>query len=162
MTLRPITVADAPAMWEMLQDPEGNDLTATDATFDEGEIVTWCATRAEQDERLDLAIVERATGEFAGEAVLNEYDPERDEANFRIALRGPAWYGRGLGTEATRLIVGHGLWTIGLSRITLTVLARNPRARHVDERVGFQATHTDVADGETWVHVAIDDIARIV
>lgn len=166
VTLRPLTVADAPAMWEMVQDPEGNDLTATDASFTYDEIVEWCASRADQDERLDLAVVERATGEFAGEAVLNEYDRAADEANFRIALRGPGWYGRGLGTEATRLIVRHGLGPVGLRRITLTVLARNPRARHVYERVGFEVTHTEEegeeGDGETWVHMAIDDLARIV
>ena len=137
VTLRPMVAGDADAMWEATNDPEGNDLTHTTATFVYDDIVTWCATRADQDERLDLAIVENATGEVAGEAVLNEYDAEHDSANFRIGLRGPAWYGRGLGSEATRLIVGHGLDTIGLARITLTVLARNPRAQRAYEKAGF-------------------------
>ena len=34
-------------------------------------------------DRLDLTIVERATGEIAGEAVLNEFDAGAGSANFR-------------------------------------------------------------------------------
>jgi RimJ/RimL family protein N-acetyltransferase len=155
VTLRPLVADDAPAMWEALHDPEGRDLTHTTASFEYDDIAAWCASRAEQDERLDLAIVENATGAVAGEAVLNEYDAEQDSANFRISLGGPTFYGRGLGTEATRLIVDHGLGTIGLRRITLTVLARNPRAIRSYEKVGFQVTGTEHDDGEDWVEMAI-------
>jgi RimJ/RimL family protein N-acetyltransferase len=112
-------------------------------------------TRADEDERLDLAIVENATGEYAGEAVLNEYDAERNSAKFRIALRGPAWYGRGLGTEATRLIVDHGLRTIGLRAVTLSVLAVNPRAIRAYEKVRFRRTGETIEDGKAWVEMEI-------
>ncbi len=155
VTLRPMAVDDADAVWEMVNDPEGNDLTATSATFTDEQIREWCAGRSGADERLDLAIVENATGEFAGEAVLNEYAAAAETANFRIALRGPAWYGRGLGTEATRLIVEHGLHTVGLRSITLSVLARNPRAVRAYEKAGFHRTGETVEDGEAWVHMAI-------
>jgi RimJ/RimL family protein N-acetyltransferase len=157
VTLRPMVVTDADAMWEATNDPEGRQLTHTTATFTPAQIRDWCASRGEQDERLDLTVVENSTGEIAGEAVLNEYDPEHDSANFRISLRGPAWYGRGLGTEATRLIVDHSLHSIGLRRITPSVLAHNPRAQRAYEKAGFRVTgveHDD--DGEDWVLMAID------
>ena len=156
VTLRPVTVDDADAMWEMVNDAEGNDLTATGATFTYEQIREWCAGRSGTDERLDLAIVENATGEYAGEAVLNEYDAASESANFRIALRGPAWYGRGLGTEATRLIAEHGLRTVGLRGITLSVLARNPRAARAYEKAGFHRTGETIEDGDAWVHMAIN------
>jgi len=155
VTLRPITVADAGAMWEEVTDPEGHDLTATTATFTRDQVEAWCAVRESQDDRLDLAIVDRETGEYAGEVVLNEHDAETGSANFRIALRGPAWWGRGLGSEATRLVVDHGLRTVGLERITLGVLARNPRARRVYEKAGFRTTQTYVEDGEDWVEMEV-------
>lgn len=154
--LRPVRAADADAMWESVHDPEGNDLTATTATFTREQVETWCATRASQDERLDLAVVEAATGEYAGEVVLNGHDPEADSANFRIALRGPSFYGRGLGTEATRLVVDHALRTMGLRRLTLGVLARNPRAIRTYEKAGFRQVARHVEDGEDWVDMAID------
>lgn len=156
VTLRPIVATDAEGMFELTQDAEGNDLTATRATFERATIDAWCASRAEQDLRLDLAIVERATGLFAGEVVLNEYDTAENAANFRISLRGPAWYGRGLGGEATRLLVRHALTPvdaggIGLSALTLTVLARNPRAIRAYERAGFVRTDTFEEEGERWI-----------
>jgi RimJ/RimL family protein N-acetyltransferase len=157
VTLRPVTVDDTDALWEMLHDPEGNDLTATSASFTYDQIRDWCASRATADERLDLAIVENATGDYAGEAVLNEYDAAAETANFRISLRGPQWYGRGLGTEATRLIVDHGLHTIGLRTITLSVLARNPRAQRAYAKAGFTRTGDRVEDGEAWIQMAIGD-----
>ncbi len=155
VTLRPMAATDADMLWELVNDPEGNDLTATTAEFTRAQIEAWCASRAECRERIDLVIIERATGEPVGEAVLNEYDPASEECNFRIALRGPAWYGRGLGGEATRLIVEHGLGTVGLRRITLSVLRRNPRAIRSYEKAGFTITGEWAEDGEEWVGMAV-------
>ena len=155
VTLRPMVAGDFDALWEMLHDPEGNDLTATTASFTEDQIRAWVASRQDQDGRLDLAIVENATGEFAGEVVLNEFDADRESANFRISLRGPAWFGRGLGGEATELIVDHGLGAVGLREITLGVLARNPRARRAYERAGFAVTREYDEDDERWIEMAV-------
>lgn len=159
VTLRPMTVDDAEAMWESVNDAEGRNLTGTTASFSREEIDAWCASRADQDERLDLTIVERATGAVAGEAVLNDYDPEQESANFRISMRGPAWFGRGLGTEATRLIVEHGLEVVGLRKITLGVLARNPRARWAYAKAGFVETGRSHDEVEEWVEMEIADDA---
>lgn len=154
--LRPFVEADLPALWEMVNDPEGNELTATTETFTREVIERWYRTREDHTDRLDLAIVERSTGEVAGEVVLNERDPAARTCSFRISLRGPDWFGRRLGTEATALIIQHGFEQLGLDRITLEVLARNPRARRSYEKVGFVTTGEVVEDGEIWVHMAID------
>lgn len=155
VTLRPVTAEDADAMWEMVNDPEGRELTATTATFSRAQTDDWYASRGTADERLDLVVVENATGEVAGEAVLNEHDPATATANFRIALRGPAWYGRGLGGEATSLLVAHGLGPVGLARITLTVLARNPRAVRAYDRAGFTVSRRYSEGGEEWVEMEV-------
>ena len=86
---------------------------------------------------------------------MNDYDSADECANFRISLRGPAWYGRGLGTQATQLIIDHGLRVIGLRRVELTVLARNVRARTVYERVGFVVFREFDEDGESWIEMAV-------
>jgi RimJ/RimL family protein N-acetyltransferase len=85
---------------------------------------------------IDLAIIERATGDHAGEVVLNELDVDNQSCGFRIALPS-AYTDRGLGTEATRLILGHAFDTVGVHRVELEVFAFNPRARRVYENVGF-------------------------
>ncbi|MFJ6700551.1 GNAT family N-acetyltransferase [Streptomyces sp. NPDC091272] len=138
--LRPVTVDDVPALLPMFLDAEVARLTGShgEAEPDQARIRTWYDTRQEQDDRLDLAVVERATGDVVGEVVLNEWDPCNESCNFRISLV-PATHGRGLGTEATRLLVGHGFETLALHRISLEVYAFNPRARRVYEKVGFVA-----------------------
>jgi len=135
----------------MVNDPEGNDLTATTEAFDRATIAAWYRSRPEQTDRRDLAIVENATGEFAGEVVLNEFDAKQNSASFRISMRGPAWFSRGLGTEATRLMVRHAFETMSLASLQLEVLARNPRALSVYENVGFQTIEEWHEDGEDWV-----------
>jgi RimJ/RimL family protein N-acetyltransferase len=153
--LRPFVDSDLPAVWEMVNDPVGKDLTATTERFSFAHVRDWYLSRESQTDRIDLAIVERATGDFAGEVVLSDHDAASKMCSFRISLRGPAWFGRGLGTEATALIVQHGLDRLGLDQITLEVLARNPRAERTYEKVGFVRTAEITAEGEDWIHMAI-------
>lgn len=134
--LRPVTVDDAPALAEMVADPEGARLTGTHATFTDEQLRTWYATRGAQTDRLDLAVVDRATGEYVGEVVLNDLDEANLSCSFRISL-GPKARGRGLGTEATRLAVGYAIDVVGLHRVELEVYSFNPRAQAVYEKAGF-------------------------
>lgn len=156
MLLRPVTEDDVPALTPMLQDAEAARLTGShdDGRLDETRVRAWYATRREQDDRLDLAVVETATGRVVGEAVLNEWDPGNESCGFRILLV-PGTYGRGLGTEATRLIVGYGFEKLGLHRIWLEVYAFNPRARRVYEKVGFVAEGV-LRDALLWEGERVD------
>ena len=105
--------------------------------FDEARLEAWYASSARLDDRLDLAVVDRATGDVAGEVVLNELDRENRSCNFRIYLASEGNRGRGLGTEATRLMLAHAFETVGLHRVALEVYVFNPRARRVYEKTGF-------------------------
>jgi RimJ/RimL family protein N-acetyltransferase len=134
--LRPVSVDDVPGLAAMLADPDGRRLTGTHATFTPAGLRSWYASRGDQTDRLDLAVVDRRTGSYAGEVVLNDLDEDNLSCGFRIAL-GPSARGRGLGTEATRLIVGYAFEVVGLHRVELEVYAFNPRARAVYEKVGF-------------------------
>lgn len=135
--LRPVGTADVPGLLEMLQDPESNRFTASRGGSDPAIAENWYATRADHDDRLDLAVVDRSDGGYVGEVVLNELDADNRSCGFRISLIGPRAFGRGFGTEATRLILAHAFETVGVNRIELEVYAFNPRARHVYETVGF-------------------------
>jgi RimJ/RimL family protein N-acetyltransferase len=135
--LRPVTVEDVPGLIELLGDAESKRLTGTHADFDPGVAENWYATRADHDDRLDLAIIERASGTYVGEVVLNELDPDNRSCGFRICLIGPRAFGRGYGTEAARLVLAHAFDTVGLNRVELEVYDFNPRARHVYEKIGF-------------------------
>jgi RimJ/RimL family protein N-acetyltransferase len=157
VTLRPVQAADAAGLFAM--DDESGRLTGSPRKEDDPDwtlhnLQKWYASRAKQDDRIDLSIIERATGEWAGEVVLNELDVRNESCGFRIALQGRRFYGRGLGTEATRLVTDYAFGTVGVHRIELQVYDFNPRARHVYERVGFvhEGTMRDALrwDGE-WI-----------
>lgn len=140
VTLRPVRAQDAAGLFAL--DDESGRLTGSPKKDDDPNwtlenLQNWYASRADHDDRIDLSIIERATGEWAGEVVLNELNVANEACGFRIALQGPRFYGRGLGTEATRLITDYAFGTVGLHRIELQVYAFNPRARHVYEQVGF-------------------------
>ncbi|MFI2200849.1 GNAT family N-acetyltransferase [Streptomyces sp. NPDC020192] len=135
--LRPFTEADADVMWEIIADPE-----VLHFTFSPSEELTlerlrsWYGSRATEPDRLDLAVTDPGTGEVLGEVVLYEVDEYARSCTFRTLI-GPHGRGRGVGTEATRLIVGHGFEQLGLHRIQLEMYGDNDRARHVYEKVGF-------------------------
>lgn len=118
-------------------DPEVTRLTGGTATITEEQARQWVATRADHHDRADWAIVRQQDGAILGEAVLNELDPHNASVNFRILLVRPQEFGRGYGTEATRLVLDYGLDVAGLHRIGLEVYDFNPRAQRVYEKCGF-------------------------
>jgi RimJ/RimL family protein N-acetyltransferase len=136
--LRPIVKEDAAAMLESTRDEESNKLTGTQATFTKAQLETWCENLGTQEGRIDCAIVSPETGEYLGEVVLNQIDETNRNANFRIALKGSNYYGKGIGTEAARLMLEYGFNILELHRIDLEVFAFNPRAIHVYEKLGFK------------------------
>jgi RimJ/RimL family protein N-acetyltransferase len=136
--LEPLTESVLQDYLAGLADPEVNRLTGTHARLDRTQIEQWLASRAEQHDRADWAVLRRFDGAFLGEAVLNEFDPDNASANYRVWLAGSDVYGKGYGTEATRLVLDYALDTVGLHRVSLGVFDCNPRARRVYEKCGFQ------------------------
>ena len=68
--------------------------------------------------------------------MLNDWSPEDESCSFRILI-GPEGRGQGLGTEATRLIVGYGSSSSGCTGSASRVYAFNPRAQRAYEKAGF-------------------------
>ncbi|WP_029290144.1 GNAT family N-acetyltransferase [Cellulomonas sp. HZM] len=137
ITLRPIRADDAPAMWAALGDEEGNRLTGTTQVFTLEEIEAWCASRGDAQGRYDFAVTAGGTDEYRGEIVLNEIDDVVRSANLRLAM-GPAYRGRGYGTEAIQLVLGFAFDGLGLHRVELDVLSINARAQSLYENIGFR------------------------
>ena len=160
--LRPIEVHDAPIVHRLLQDAEAAILTGTMHSSSETTL-PWTVDDlratyerwSSADDRLVLAVIDRVTDAMVGEVVLNDWDESNRSCGFRTFL-GAEGRGRGLGTEATDLIVRYGLRELGLHRIALEVYAFNPRARHVYEKIGFryEGTGRDALwFDERWVDV---------
>jgi RimJ/RimL family protein N-acetyltransferase len=152
VSLRPTRREDAVSLASV--DAETFRLTGTQRQFGIAELEQWYATRGEQTDRIDWAIVENASATWAGEVVLNDLDVDNRACAFRILLQGPQFYGRGLGTEATRLAVDYA-FEVGVHRIELEVYDFNPRARRVYEKVGFRHEGTK-RDALYWNDAWVD------
>ena len=162
VVLRPFVDDDVAVFQLVLADPEVVRLTGSppDNRFDVERLRAWYGSRNAQTDRLDLAVVDRASGACVGEVVLYEWDRYNRSCTFRTLI-GPAGRDRGLGTEAVRLVVGYGFERLGLHRISLEVFAFNPRARRVYEKVGFVAEgvlRQVLRDGDEWVDATVMSI----
>lgn len=136
VTLRPFQAEDVPVMLGIVKDPEVVQLTGSSSDLDERLVKQWYETRNEPKDRLDLAIIDRRQNVLVGEAVVNEYEERTNSMNFRILI-GPRGRNRGLGTEATQLMIDYVFAAKPIDQMTLDVFAFNPRARRVYEKVGF-------------------------
>ena len=137
LVLRPITEADAEAIFAGLSDEEALRLTGTQQDFTLEQVQTFCARVTAAADRLDYAITLPDDPRYRGEVVLNDIDWTNKSANFRIAISSAENREKGYGTEAAQLILRHAFDVLKLHRISLEVFDFNPRAQHVYKKLGF-------------------------
>ncbi|MCA9996054.1 MAG: GNAT family N-acetyltransferase [Anaerolineales bacterium] len=137
VTLRPLTIDDAPAILASMDDAETMRLTGTQQQFTLAQVEAFCRSVVGADDRADYAITLGDDPTYIGEVVLNDLDWTNRTANFRIALAGRRYFGQGYGSEATRLMLAYGFRQLALHRIELEVYDFNPRAQRVYEKAGF-------------------------
>lgn len=124
---------------QFVNDDELAAFTATHQKFSREVLTDWLQTRPAQTNRCDWAILDRETGEFLGEVVLNELDEVKNQMNLRISLSSIRITGQGIGSEAIELVLQHAFDTLQLTKVTLSVLTTNQRAIAAYRKVGFQA-----------------------
>jgi RimJ/RimL family protein N-acetyltransferase len=89
-----------------------------------------------------FAIHERKTHRLIGTTALTDrtLTKEGPSALFRIVIGEKDLWGRGYGTEATRLVMEEGFDALGLNEVRLEVFGYNARAIAAYKRVGFVVT----------------------
>jgi RimJ/RimL family protein N-acetyltransferase len=156
--LEPMGPEHFEGLWPMFADEEARTLGGTMAEFTREQVRMGLAKARDRHDRADWAIVGAQDGTVLGEVVLFGLDEDNESMVFRIALVGPSVFGRGFGTEATRLVRDFAFDRLGLHRLSLEVFDHNPRARRVYAKCGFvvEGVRRDAQriDG-TW-HDAID------
>ena len=96
-----------------------------------------------------FSVVELATGELAGEALLWDIDLHNRTAHIGISLI-PEFRGRGLGTDVVRVLCRYGFAIRGLRRLQLETLTDNHAMIAAAERAGF--TREGVTRSSGWVN----------
>jgi RimJ/RimL family protein N-acetyltransferase len=105
-------------------------------------------------ESLAMAVHERYRDRLIGSCAFSALDPDNGSALYHITIGEKDAWGRGHGTEATRLMLGHAFGRLGLHRVGLTVFAFNERAIRAYRRCGFtvegRAREAIWRDGRFW------------
>ena len=107
------------------------------------------APRPAVDEFVPFSVVELATDELAGEALLWGIDTHNRSAHLGISLR-PGCRGRGLGLDTVRVLCEYGFAVRGLHRIQVETLADNAAMLKAAARAGFTVEGT--RRGAGWVY----------
>jgi RimJ/RimL family protein N-acetyltransferase len=127
------------------------------------EIDRFFQLRALGHESLTMAIHERETDRLIGSCAFSQLDGENGSAMYHITIGEKDAWGRGYGTEATRVMLEHAFGSLGLHRIGLTVFEFNERAIRAYERCGFvvegRARESIWREGRWWDELAMSVLA---
>jgi RimJ/RimL family protein N-acetyltransferase len=98
----------------------------------------WFETQQRHaDDPSRLSWVIALDGRLIGVAHLHSLSEADGSGRFVIRMYSPVHVGRGLGTEATRLVLSHAFETMNLHRVDLRVLAFNEGAIASYRKCGF-------------------------
>jgi len=141
-------------------DPEVVRLTRyQDGPMRPEEIERFFAARALGADSLAMAIHLRAGDRLIGTCALSQLDSDNGSALFHITIGEKEAWGRGYGTEATRLMLDHAFAGLGLHRIGLSVFSFNERAIRSYRSCGFvvegRAREAIWRDGRWWDEIAM-------
>lgn len=73
-----------------------------------------------------------------GTAILHHFDVQNKRARFAIGIFQESYWGKGIGTKASRLVMDFAFKSLGLKELEVRVLENNGRAIRCYEKLGFR------------------------
>ena len=136
--LRELSVSDATEKYcSWLNDPEVNKYLETrKATIED--LKNYIQQRVDDPNSLFWGVFDKDSNAHIGNVKLEPIDRQKKKAVFGILIGNKDYWGKGIGTEATRLVVDHAFNSMGLEEIELGVIADNKKAARVYEKAGFK------------------------
>jgi RimJ/RimL family protein N-acetyltransferase len=135
LKLRKLAHDDIIFMKEYFEDSEiKNQFLFTQKKFD-SDLIKKFIDKSYSKKTINLAI--EFYGEYAGTISLKNLDFDNLNAEYSIIIRKKFW-GKGVASRATRLIINYGFETLRLKKIYLNVLSSNKRAIKFYLKMGFK------------------------
>jgi RimJ/RimL family protein N-acetyltransferase len=160
VVLRRHVPANLKAFERWYSDPDVARLTRyQDGPMRRDEIERFFAARVVGPDSLALAVHVKSTGRLVGTCAFSQLDGENGSALYHITIGEKDVWGRGYGTEATRLMLDHAFATLALHRVALSVFEFNTRAIRSYRRCGFQlegrAREAIWREGRWWDEISM-------
>lgn len=142
--LRELTEKDATEKYcKWLNDPVVNKYLETREATIEG-LKKYIRKRREDPNSLFLGIFLKKNDKHIGNSKLEPIDFKNKTADFGMLIGEKDYWGKGLGTEITKLVVNYAFNELNLKKIRLGVIPENKRAIRVYEKVGFKKINDQI------------------
>lgn len=135
VTIRKFERNDIPKKVEWINNPENNQFLHYDIPLEVGKTEIWFENNKDRNDRYDAVI--EADGVPCGTIGLLSIDKKNKKAEFYIAMGEATLKGKGIATEASKLILSYGFETLNLNRIYLYTEVENIAAQGLFEKIGF-------------------------
>ncbi|HYV33780.1 MAG TPA: GNAT family protein [Candidatus Limnocylindria bacterium] len=137
VVLRPVRMDDAPRFVKWFNDPSVHQFLSVREMSLKGE-KEWIKARLKSKNIHDLHFcIDTIDGKHIGSIGLHQINKLDKHAVFGIMIGEKTYWDHGLGTEATKLMLGYAFKKLKLHKVKLGVHVNNPRAIKVYKRLGF-------------------------
>ena len=112
------------------------------------------AVNADQ-QQLVLAICDKATDQHIGNIALQNINMVYRSADFAILIGNKAYWDKGYGTEAGRLLIDHAFYNLNLERIACATFENNEGMIKLAHKLGFrtEGERRNAAHKDGWLDV---------
>ena len=135
--LRPLMREDATVLARMVNNPEAREFLQQ--VFPIGDVFEekWIESLYRRYPQNDVVFGIEVDGSLIGTVGLHDINWTSRHGTFGIAIWKEEYFGRGIGTEATALMLEYAFDWLNLHRVKLEVYEYNERAIHVYKKLGF-------------------------
>src|SRR5262245_56469675 len=136
--LRPLEREDAPLLAAWLNDPEVTRTLLRSHPITLQAEIAYLEKVAQSQDEVTLGIVPKDSDKLIGATGLHLVDWRARHACFGVFIGVKEEWGKGHGTDATRLMVRHAFATMNLNRVWLHVVSTHEAGIRAYERAGFR------------------------
>ena len=135
--LRPMTEADTDMVVAWRNKPSVKNYFIYQADFTREGHLRWLHEVVEKGRACQMMICDKADDKPLGSVYIRDIDHTHHKGEYGIFIGEEAARGRGIGTQAAKLMIQYGFEELGLHRIYLRALAGNDQAVRSYEKAGF-------------------------
>lgn len=135
--LRPMTEEDADLIVAWRNKPELKKFFISQDDFTKEGHLAWFRRMKESGRACQMMICDKKTDKPLGSVDIKHIDQEHHKGEYGIFIGEEDARGRGIGTQAAKLMIQYGFEVLGLHRIYLRALAGNAQAIRSYEKAGF-------------------------
>lgn len=138
VVLRRPELKDVQKLYLYRNDPAVTDLLGGFTSgYSVEDLKDWVAFHRNRTDEV-LWVIADSEDTCIGHTGLYQLDHRVRKAEFAIMIGDKNYWNKGIGTQVTKAVIDFGFKQLNLHRISLYVLASNPRAVHVYQKIGFQ------------------------